>query len=247
MLFDVVAFDIRNVPKTIPVVLPILLHVTARLFPDILRILTVGITRKLTEFRPLIVPLPRIFRFHPHRVEIEEVFRGIRIPQYDFIPPTKAMLAVQSMPEAPNYSVPQDEPEFLENRVEEIIQGVDTPSIVAAADYVISHLPAQTPCGLQSLCELNDHSSLLLSVLLQFHLLLIWFPNVVWRRCDNQIEKWFLRQRSKQILTVPVVDSAVGPPLRHGDGIRCDEDSSGFRLTEKFESVRFSFGVDHQN
>src|SRR5690349_4473968 len=93
--FDVVTFDVWNVPD---------------IGPHILWILPERVTRKLSGFGSFEVSLTWIFGGYPDRIQIEDVLVRFRIPEYYFVSAAEPALVVQTVPEMPDDSVPQGEP-----------------------------------------------------------------------------------------------------------------------------------------
>jgi len=104
--------------------------------PHVARILSEGMTGKLSGTRPLVVALAGVLLGYPHGVEAKDVV-GAGEPQNRLVPAGEAARAVQSVLEVPDDPIPQREAVTLEERVEKDVERED----LTAGD-VVSHLPA---------------------------------------------------------------------------------------------------------
>lgn len=97
---------------------------------------------------------------------------------------------MQPVAKLPNNPVTQFEPQFSKYLMKLQIERKNFTTI-----NVISNLPAYAACLFQFRNELFDYPTLLQKIPRNgFLLSLVRLSDVVWRRCNDQIENFFLRQ-----------------------------------------------------
>src|SRR5258706_3604796 len=143
LLFNVIAFNVWDIPKPIPQGL-------ATLFPYIFRILAERITRQLSKIWSLVVTFTWIFGLNADRIKVEIIFAIIRVPKNHFVSTAKPMLAMQAVPKTPHDAVPKNKAKLMKDRMEKKIEGVYATSIIAAVNDLITYLPAKTSAWFQS-------------------------------------------------------------------------------------------------
>src|SRR5262249_24720878 len=125
-LFDMIMIHVRNVPYLAKIIV----------VPHVRRILSKRITGQLALSRPFKMLFVRIFGWHANVVQIEFVVIRFGIPKHDFVATAESLLAVQAVPEVPDYPVPKLETELLEDRAQLKIKRNDMP-----VAHIVSHLP----------------------------------------------------------------------------------------------------------
>ena len=85
--------------------------------PQVSRVLSSGVARKLTFLGPFIILLARIFLRNSDRIEVESVFVLLCEPNNGLISPREASTTMQTVAEMPYDTVPQFQSVILKNGI----------------------------------------------------------------------------------------------------------------------------------
>ncbi len=154
----------------------IVLHV--RNNPYVAGILPKRIARVLSNLRSLEIFLSWIFLRYADSVEIEDVFVRLSEPQNRFIATGKAVLAVQSVLEAPNDPVAELQAELFANSIDIDIERKD----LAVLRDMIPCLPAEASILSEYPSALTQGFLLLLEVVFKLKTFLVSLTDIVRRR-----------------------------------------------------------------
>lgn len=157
------------------------------------------VTRILADFRTFEILLPGVFLWYANRIKIKDVIVRLCEPDDGFVPTRISAATMQPVLKVPNDAIPHPKTEIREDGVQDGIQRNDGASI-----NVVSYLPANTALRGQGARALDDDPCLLLEVRIKLKPLLIFFADVIGRRCDNESE-CFVRYGLQEFKTVSPV------------------------------------------